>query len=519
MPSRRTVTGFVFTALVLFAIAAVPARADKCTGAKLKAVGKKEAGLLKCQAKVAATNDPSGLVACESKVMGKFAAAFAKAGVCAGDQTRCEDIADGCDSAMGAFLTDTFPSKCESSKRKAAGKLAGRELGCYSKAAAKGLALDTTCITKAQGKFGAAMTKAGGCPDGGSPQNEVENNCVQRGVTTNGGGMVTDVCPACGTFVTKWGSFGSGDGQFNQPRGVAVDGSGNVFVDDTGNNRIQKFTNTGTFLLSFGWGVADGMAAFETCTTGCQAGIFGSGDGQFNFPNGLAVDGSGNVFVADTNNDRIQKFTNTGTFLTKWGSTGSGDGQFAAPRGVAVDGSGNVFVAEQNNDRVQKFDGNGMFLTKWGSLGSGDGQFTDPRSVAVDASGNVFVAEFSGNRVQKFTNTGTFLLSFGWGVADGMAAFETCTTGCQAGISGSGDGQFNLPFGIAVDGSRSVFVDDFGNDRIQKFTNTGTFVTKWGSFGGGNGQFAGSIGVAVDGSGHVFVVERDNERIQKFACP
>ena len=184
-----------------------------------------------------------------------------------------------------------------------------------------------------------------------------------------------------------------------------------------------------------------------------------------------------------------------------------------------MDGSGNVFVAEQNNDRVQKFDGNGMFLTKWGSLGSGDGQFTDPRSVAVDASGNVFVAEFSGNRVQKFTNTGTFLLSFGWGVADGMAAFETCTTGCQAGISGSGDGQFNLPFGIAVDGSRSVFVDDFGNDRIQKFTNTGTFVTKWGSFGGGNGQFAGSIGVAVDGSGHVFVVERDNERIQKFACP
>ena len=471
MPSRRTVT-VVFAALVLFAIAAVPARADKCTGAKLKAVGKKEAGLLKCQAKVAATNDPSGLAACESKVMGKFAAAFANAGVCAGDQTRCEDIADGCASAMGAFLTDTFPSKCESSKRKAAGKLAGQELGCYSKAAAKGLALDTTCITKAQGKFGAAMMKAGGCPDGGSPQNEVENNCVQRGVTTNGGGMVTDVCPACGTFVTKWGSFGSGDGQFNQPRGVAVDGSGNVFVDDTGNNRIQKFTNTGTFLLSFGWGVADGVAAFETCTTGCQAGIFGSGDGQFNFPNGLAVDGSGNVFVA-----------------------------------------------EQNNNRVQKFDGNGTFLTKWGSLGSGDGQFTDPRSVAVDASGNVFVAEFTGNRVQKFTNTGTFLLAFGWGVADGVAAFETCTTGCQAGISGSGDGQFNLPFGIAVDGSRSVFVDDFGNNRIQKFTNTGTFVTKWGSAGSGNGQFAGSIGVAVDGSGHVFVVERDNVRIQKFACP
>ena len=133
--------------------------------------------------------------------------------------------------------------------------------------------------------------------------------------------------------------------------------------------------------------------------------------------------------------------------------------------------------------------------------------------------GYIIVCRKAKAYLPKAQKAGFKEMSFGWGVADGMAAFETCTTGCQAGISGSGDGQFNLPFGIAVDGSRSVFVDDFGNDRIQKFTNTGTFVTKWGSFGGGNGQFAGSIGVAVDGSGHVFVVERDNERIQKFACP
>src|SRR5437870_8169714 len=122
------------------------------------------------------------------------------------------------------------------------------------------------------------MTKAGGCPDGGSPQNEVENNCVQRGVTTNGGGMVTDVCPACGTFVTKWGSFGSGDGQFNQPRGVAVDGSGNVFVDDTGNNRIQKFTNTGTFVTKWG--------------------SFGGGNGQFEIGRASCREGGGSGVVA-----------------------------------------------------------------------------------------------------------------------------------------------------------------------------------------------------------------------------
>src|SRR5262245_45644047 len=144
------------------------ARADKCTGAKLKAVGKKEAGLLACESKVAAKNDTSGLAACRSKVIAKFSTAFAKAGSCPGDQTRCEDIADGCDSAIAAFLTDTFPSKCEASKRKAAGKLAARELGCYAKAAAKAIALDGACIAKAQGKFGAVVGKAGACPDGGS---------------------------------------------------------------------------------------------------------------------------------------------------------------------------------------------------------------------------------------------------------------------------------------------------------------------------------------------------------------
>ena len=93
------------------------------------------------------------------------------------------------------------------------------------------------------------------------------------------------------------------------------------------------------------------------------------------------------------NNHRIQKFTNTGTFLTKWGSSGTGDGQFAFPRDVAVDGSGNVFVGDDANRRIQKFTNTGTFLTKWGSTGSGDGQFNRPRGVAVDASGNVFVAD------------------------------------------------------------------------------------------------------------------------------
>ena len=112
-------------------------------------------------------------------------------------------------------------------------------------------------------------------------------------------------------------------------------------------------------------------------------------NGQLARPFGVAVDGSGNVYVADYSNHRIQKFDSSGTFITKWGNVGSGDGQFANPISVAVDGSGNVYVSDSGNQRIQKFDSSGTFITKWGSVGSGDGQFNNIRGVAVDGLGNV----------------------------------------------------------------------------------------------------------------------------------
>jgi len=134
----------------------------------------------------------------------------------------------------------------------------------------------------------------------------------------------------------------------------AIDGSDNVFVVEDINNRVQELSSSGSFVRMWGWGVDDGSLAFQVCTSGCQAGVSGSGDGQFNSPNGLATDSSGNVYVGDDASDRIQRFGPTGTFVTKWGSTGTQAGQFMDPVGIATAGQ-LMYVTEASNHRVQLF--------------------------------------------------------------------------------------------------------------------------------------------------------------------
>ncbi|OLB03108.1 MAG: hypothetical protein AUH21_04260 [Nitrospirae bacterium 13_2_20CM_62_7] len=201
-----------------------------------------------------------------------------------------------------------------------------------------------------------------------------------------------------GSFMMKFGSRGNGEGQFSSPWGIAVDRvRGYIYVVDSANFRVQKFDKSGEFIM--------------------QWGSFGTNDGQFYFARGVAVDpADGAVYVVDMGNHRIQKFdTSTNVLpqlLAKWGGSAEPGhassaqaqeaGQFRSPWGIAVDGSGDVYVSDTGNQRVQKFDREGNFITQWGGFGNGDGQFNFPYGIAVDARGGVFVVDSGNTRVQQF---------------------------------------------------------------------------------------------------------------------
>jgi DNA-binding beta-propeller fold protein YncE len=242
-------------------------------------------------------------------------------------------------------------------------------------------------------------------------------------------------------------------------------------------------------------------------------GGFGTADGQLKYPSGVALDSSGNVFVVDLGNNRIQKFTSSGNFIKTWGGLGSGDSQFNYPIGIAVDSSGNVYVSDRLNHRIKKFRNDGTFIRAWGTLGSADELYYWPSGVAVDLSGNVFVADLLNSRILKFGSDGTFIRTWG--------------------TQGSAVGQLKFQMDIAVDSSGNVSVADIhvvssegvsesGNGRIQKFEGNGIFTTKWGSRGSADGQFIAPHGIAIKSAKfslleeRVFVADTANNRIQVF---
>ena len=314
------------------------------------------------------------------------------------------------------------------------------------------------------------------------------------------------------TTLAGSGTFGFDDGtgaaaQFNAPTGVATDAAGNVYVADNYNHSIRKITTMGvvsTLAGSSSPGVTDG--------TGVLA--------RFYYPSGLATDAAGNVYVADTYNNKIRKITPAGVVSTLAGSTyGFADGtgaaaQFKSPQAVATDASGNVYVADTANNKIRKITPAGVVSTLAGSTnGYADGtgaaaKLNGPRGVATDATGNLYVADYYNNKIRKISPVGVVSTLAGStnGYADG--------TGAAA--------QLNYPIGVATDAADNVYVGDWGNNKIRKITPAGVVSTLAGStrgFADGTAavaQFNNPAGVATDAAGNVYVADVDNYKIRKI---
>ncbi len=382
----------------------------------------------------------------------------------------------------------------------------------------------------------------------------------------------------CTTTCTA-GIPGGGAGQLDGTWGVATNSSGDVYVADIGNDRIDEFSAAGAFIKAYGWGVSDGASQFETCTSTCRAGLAGGGAGQLNSPYGLAIDSSGDVYVADLDNSRIDEFSAAGAFIKAYGwgvldgasqfetctatctagISGGGAGELYDPEGVAIDSSGDVYVADSGTGRIDEFSAAGAFIKAYGwgvsdgassfetctttcragLAGGGAGQLFAPDGVATDRSGDVYVAEYYNYRIDEFSAAGAFIKAYGWGVSDGASQFETCTTTCEAGIRGGGAGQLRNPGGVAIDPSGDVYVADIDNYRIDEFSAAGAFIKAYGwgvldgmnqfetctstcqtgdGAGDGAGELFAAYGVATDHSGDVYVADSGNVRIDKFSA-
>jgi len=287
-------------------------------------------------------------------------------------------------------------------------------------------------------------------------------------------------------LVAKWGAKGVDPGQFNEPTGIAVTDD-KVFVSDSRNRRIQVFDHNGQFIRQFG--------NPRNKQSGEESAILER-------PMNLSI-ANQQLYVADYFSDTIKIYTLGGEFVRAVGQGGDGPAQFNAPGGVAVSGNGNIYVADFVNQRIQQLDNNGQFIRQWGNtktVGVWSGEFNYPTDVAVNNKGYLYVADGYNDRIQVFSPQGNYVHK--WGGPFGMNIF------------GSFNGWFATVTGIAIDPQGHVFVADFYNDRIQKFTEDGEFLTAFGI--PGNSPTHTAIAVDVSSNGSVFVADYANHQIQKW---
>jgi len=262
-----------------------------------------------------------------------------------------------------------------------------------------------------------------------------------------------------------WGAQGSGPGEMEVVRDVAVDGECRVWVSDVNNGRVQ--------ILSCSWD---------------YVGEIVEADGlPLSSPYGLAIDGEGSLYVVDTNNHRVVKYNASGVFLWSVGARGTGPSQFQFPRDVCVDGDGFLYVLDTGNDRIQKFTAEGAFQREWGGRGPDEGWFDTPCGLA-EARGSIFVADSYNMRIQVFTTQGEFQSSW------------------------NGFDDHSLPRAVEADTTGNVFVLDSAAGAVHKFAPDGALVAYFGTGDLGNPE---GLWVNPDGDS-IWVADTYDHRVLVF---
>ncbi len=270
------------------------------------------------------------------------------------------------------------------------------------------------------------------------------------------------------------GSRGVGVGEFNKPRGVAVDREDNIYVEDM-TGRVQKFTSDGKYVLQW---------QMPQTTLGK--------------PKGMGRDANGNIIVIEPHYQRINIFSTAGKLLEQWGHHGTNAGELIMPRAVAINSHGNFFMPEYTVvDRVQEFLPGGKKLVQLiGHTGVHNGEFDRPEGICVDAADQIYVADSCNHRIQVFSPDGKWLRSYG--------------------KAGNGVGEMSYPYDVRVDKQGRQYVCEFENSRIQVFDAKGQSLEIIGGPGAAVGMFSNPYAIALDSKGNLYVADSQNHRVQKF---
>jgi predicted membrane-bound mannosyltransferase/DNA-binding beta-propeller fold protein YncE len=286
------------------------------------------------------------------------------------------------------------------------------------------------------------------------------------------------------------GGTGEDPGRFQAPRGIQAAPDGSLYVADSRNHRIQHIAEDGSVIHTWG--------GFAESSSGPAA------EGMFNEPWDVAIGPDGSVYVSDTWNHRIQKFTADGQFLLQWGYFGQGETPegFYGPRGVATDQQGRVYVMDTGNKRVSIFDADGNAITQFGTSGFGPGQFNEPVGIALDAEGNIYITDTWNQRVQVMQPS-----------ADGLFFSQLLTWEIDGWDGQSVD---NKPFLAVSPVTGNVLVTDPEEPRVLEFDREGNFIRGWGRYSTTPDGFGLVSGITVAPDGSVWVSDSGNNYLLRF---